>query len=391
VPHWRENVLKYAHLMWWGALGVLVSLCLGSIIWIMLSGRAETEHALKSGRRLLIALETGEITGKLITLDVPSPEPLAEKPETVVPETVPVEKLPADVPATETSPGEVPSPDEKVVPQSNVAPTKATPTPEPNPALSEKSEFGNLPVISKDGLRPWRYYSKAFERKRNQPMIAIIVTGLGTGREITQDVLELPEYVTLSFSPYASDIMTWSAAVRATGHELLIDVPLEPTDYPATDPGPKGLLLEKGPEEDEKRLQWVLSRFPAFIGIMTPRNEAFTANDEAMKVLLQSVANRGLLLVLSHEPARKETRDILDASHTPAIVATLSIDEELSPTAIQTRLAQLEEQARKNGYAIGVAGAYPLTIQQLKEWAQTLSEKGVVLVPASAIAKLRFS
>lgn len=382
---------KYAHALWWGSLGVLASVCVLALIGVWVSGRGETDDAFGSGRRLLIALDTGEMTGKNLTLDKPIPAPPP------APETPPLQTSPAETPPSEPS---APPPENgEASPAESAAPAlppdavlpPATPTAEPNTALMEEGTSGKLPVIGKDGDKPWRYYSKPFERTRNQPMVAIVVSGLGTGRTVTQDALQLPENFSISFSPYARDIAGWAPAIRATGHELLVDLPLQPTNYPASDPGPQGLLLEKGPEVAEHRLQWAMSRFPAFIGMLTPQNESFTANDEGMKALLQSFANRGLLLVMGKEPYRKETRDIIDATHTATLIADLLIDEELSPVVIQQRLTQLEEQAKRNGYAIGVAQAYPLTLEQLRAWAATLEEKGVVLVPISAIAKLRFS
>ncbi len=392
---------KYAHILWWGSLGLLSAVSLLALVMFFVSARSETDDAFAEGRRLIVSLDTGEVKGKRISLDKPVVAPVeTPKPAEAAPppaETAP--ETPAETPAApaeEQPVSEVPSApeaaDEAVAKQEDAPPPSTTPTAAANSALTEEVNGLRLPAIGKDGTKPWRYYAKTYERTRNQPMVAIIVTGLGIGKEVTQSALYLPENISLSFSPYTRDIATWAPAIRATGHELLLDLPLQPTNYPATDPGPNGLFLEKGPSDAEKQLQWAFSRFPAFIGALTPINESFTANDEAIKTLLQTFANRGLLLVMGKEPFRKETRDIVDATTgTAVLVAHVLIDEEPSADTIQQRLTQLEEQAKKNGYAVGIAQPYPITIQQLKEWSAKLEEKGVVLVPVSAIAKLRFS
>lgn len=259
------------------------------------------------------------------------------------------------------------------------------------PELTESSEFGDLPVISADGLKPWRAYSKPFERTRNQPMVAIILSGLGPAREASEAALALPEYVTLSFSPYLRETASWQAAARASGHEILIDLPLEPVGYPAVDAGPYALLLDKGPTEAEKNLKWLMSRFPTSMGFLTPQNEAFTENDQALRLLIQSVGSRGLMLVVGQTPHKKETRDIMDTSQSALVIADLLIDEELSPSGIQARLAQLVDRAKQQGYALGIGRAYPVTVEQLRLWLAAMEEHGVMLVPASTIAKLRFS
>lgn len=399
----RAILQKYAHILWRSALGLLAVVSVLALVGVFLSGRGETDSAFNEGRRLIIALDTGEMEGKRISLDKPgeikkpaAPDPAAQAPTPPVP----VETAPEANPQApaETTPETVPAPEDpkdgeqKPEAKASAPAVAVTPTAEPNPEITEEVNGMRLPIIGKDGTKPWRYYSKPYERTRNQPMVAIIVTGLGIGKAVTQDALTLHENIALSFSPYAREIAMWAPAVRANGHELLVDLPLQPANYPATDPGPNALLLERGPADAEKQLQWAFSRFPAFIGAVTPTNEAFTANDEGIKMLLQSFANRGLLFVMGVEPYRKETRDVVDATvGTAALISNVFIDEEPSLSTIQQRLTQLEEQAKRSGYAVGIAQAYPLTIQQLKEWSQTLEKKGIVLVPVSAIAKLRFS
>lgn len=381
MPRWNEQLKKYGRLLWLAVFFLTLAVCLGLLVALWLSAKSETEDAFASGRRLIIAVDSGEVKGKILTLDAPATPPLAA--ETPPPDAAPASPEPQTPPATE---GGAPAAESKAEP----APP-ATPMPDVNPSLVERTPDGDLPVIGSDGSKPWRYYSKPFERKRNQPMVAVIVSGLGISRAVTHDALKLHEYVTVSFSPYARDIGSWRSAIRATGHEMLIDLPLQPANYPLTDPGPYGVLLNRGDVEDNRRMQWMMARFPTSIGFLTPQSESFTTSDDAFKMVLQSLANRGLMLVLGQEPPRKETKDIVDASHTAIAIANILLDEEQSPTAIQARLTQLEERAKKNGYAIGIAQAYPVTIEQLKVWSQSLAEKGIILVPVSAIVKLRFS
>ena len=49
--------------------------------------------------------------------------------------------------------------------------------------------------------------------------------------------------MTLAFSPYADDLPRSVAKARAAGHEILLQVPLEPYGYPDVDPGPPLLTV----------------------------------------------------------------------------------------------------------------------------------------------------
>lgn len=420
---WKERWKKERYLLfWYGALAMFTIASLTMLIVVWFSGGSETKTAFASGRRLLVKIESGEILGKNVSLDakkageeaasdpVPEPENKPEESPAPATEQKPEEKPEeataeqgAEAKPVDTAPleeGVVHTPEEvagtagtETVPPAAITKPEAAPTAMVgmNSAIVEHSEVGNLPVIAKDGTKAWRYYSKPFERKSSQPMIAIIVSGLGNNKTATTSALNLPEQITVSFSPYTKDPASWAASVKATGHEMLIDLPMEPANYPASDPGPYGLIINKGVAENLKRLEWQMSRFNTSMGFLTPQNEVFTGNNESFKFLLQSLGNRGLMVVIGREPARKETKDIVDTSATPIAVADVLIDEELSANGIQTRLATLEQQAKKNGYAIGIAQPYPLTLDQLNQWIVTLKEKGIILVPVSAIVKLHFS
>ena len=303
----------------------------------------------------------------------------------------PLPAVPADtsgVPAVLPDPA--PSP-----PLSNQSPPAIKPSsqklPDVNPLISEKTTEGTIPVVGQDGTKAWNYYAKPFADSGKQPMIAVIITGLGQNKLVTEHSLALNENFTLSFSPYAKDIDKWAASARLAGHEVMLDLPVEPTNFPAADPGPYGLLTSKPPEENEEKLRWLMSRITTSVGFVTPRNERYTASVEHVKLLLQSLANRGIMIVLARNTSKDEVAEVLENSTAENLVANFIIDEDMSEATIQAKLASMEQLAVKQGYAIGIAQSYPLTIAQLRAWSDTLSAKGILLVPVTAIAKKNFT
>jgi len=387
-----------ALLYWRLGLAGLIFLCLILAVTVWVSGKHETREAFKDGRRLLIKLDTGEIQGKggsepAAPAATPEKAAAAETP-TPTPETTPDATPNTEHPAAETPPASrengVELPASLNADDNGPIMPAAVPLAAVDDALAEKTASGMLPTIGNDGTKPWRYYAKPYERKGSLPMIAIIITGLGESKPASENAVKLPENFSLSFSPYAKDIENWIKTARTAGHETFIDLPLEPTNYPASDPGPYGLMVSKG-DDNPKRLQWLMSRTQGYVGFVTPQNEAFSSNTEAFKALLQTFSERGLLLVIGHEPAKNETKQVLENGTTATVTADALIDEDLSPTAIQARLISLEQTAKTRGYAIGIAGAFPMTIQQLNAWAARLPKDGYVLVPVTFIVHLRFS
>ncbi|MDE3060939.1 MAG: divergent polysaccharide deacetylase family protein [Pseudomonadota bacterium] len=391
----KISLPKWSALLGWRlALAVfsLWGVVMLGLLWH--SGSSETMDAFLQGRRMLIRMDNGKIEGRQ---NEPEPKPVAATTPVEEAKEMPAETAPASspAPAPEANADTALSlpPDVSVVPEEKAAPIPpaAVALAPVKDALLQKADAGMLPVIGSDGTKPWRYYAKPYEHKGSLPMIAIIVTGLGENKMVAENAARLPENVTLSFSPYAHDVATWVNTARVAGHEVMVDLPLEPSNYPATDPGPDGLMAADDVSKNESRMQWLMSRFSGYSGFVTPQNEAFSGNGDAFKWLLQMLANHGLLLVMGHEPAKSEVRQGLEASTTPNVTADLLVDEDLSATAIQARLSSLEQIARSRGYAVGIAQPFPLTIEQLRAWAAKLGNDGFVLVPVTFIAKLRFS
>jgi hypothetical protein len=112
----------------------------------------------------------------------------------------------------------------------------------PIAGLSQPGPNGPLPTIASDGRVPAQAYARPF-RSNGKPRVALIVGGLGLNAVTTRAAIErLPAEVTLSFVPYADGLQTWIDLARAQGHEVMIEMPMEPTGYPDNDPGPYTLL-----------------------------------------------------------------------------------------------------------------------------------------------------
>src|SRR5690606_27780599 len=98
--------------------------------------------------------------------------------------------------------------------------------------------------------------------KAEAPRIAVIVTGLGISAKAADEALtRLPAAVTFAFTPYGGELAKLVIRARQNGHEVLLQAPMEPFDYPDNDPGPQTLLTSLSADQNIDRLQWLMSRF----------------------------------------------------------------------------------------------------------------------------------
>lgn len=265
-------------------------------------------------------------------------------------------------------------------------PRKLVLAPAPEPAVQVEGRFGPLPRIAEDGREPWKVYARPFPAERDRPRIAILLQDLGLSQEQTNAAIQqLPGSVTLGFTPYARRLEQWIGLSRAAGHEVLLQVPMEPFDFPTSDPGPHTLLTSAGPDENLERLEFLLSRFTGYVGVYNRMGDRFTSSLESLQPVLQSIHERGLLFVDARTSGTSVAGRLANDLGLPHALNNREIDQVASRVEIDAKLIDLENIARQQGQALGIARPYPVTIERLAQWAASLDEKGIDLAPVSAL------
>jgi polysaccharide deacetylase 2 family uncharacterized protein YibQ len=249
--------------------------------------------------------------------------------------------------------------------------------------LLEKSRYGMIPVVS-DGLKPFTVYAAEADRAKaaKMPVVAIVVGGLGVGAAKTTDaIMKLPAAVTLAFTPYGSDPAKLAERARAQRHEILLQIPMEPFDYPDNDPGPQTLLTTLDAEQNLDRLYWHLSRFQGYAGIANFMGARFVVADAVMQPIVREAAKRGLGYLDDGSAPRSVASALAAAQTMPFAKADLSIDAVPTAVEIDRALAKLENLAKEHGIAVGVASALPISIERIGVWIKALESHGIMLVP----------
>jgi hypothetical protein len=332
----------------------------------------------------------------------PAPAPVAETPTPTATAPEPAAAPPPPGQAEAPTPGapDEPGPVAEAAAQTPAAPAPppldvpvaapdfppARPIAAPDPALLEQGRFGTLPRVGSDGRTSIRAYAGQFDRQDTRPRIGIIVADIGISNAQTEDAIRrLPPAVTFAISPYAPRAAQVAERLRAKGSETLIGLPLEPAGYPLNDPGNRALLTGRSSAENIANLEWVLSRFPGYVGTIGVvggmRGERFAAMEQSYFALQESLRNRGLLFVDARPgvagPARAWGRAV-----------DVILDEPATRTEIERRLGELEAIAKARGSALGLANAAtPVVVDRLVAWAVGLERRGVVLAPVSVLIR----
>ncbi len=241
---------------------------------------------------------------------------------------------------------------------------------------------GPLPIIALDGRTPAEAYARPFVAN-GRPKVALIVRGLGLNERATRQAIEtLRPEVTLSFVVYADGLQGWIDMARARGHEVLLETPMEPENFPDNDPGPYALLATGQPVETIKKLEWILSRATGYFGLTNYLGERFLASGPAYDAFAAGAKGRGLAFIDDGLAAGK-------GGGLPRATPERQIDGKLDGTAIDQQLAALEAGAQQRGQALGMGLSYPVTLEKAAAWANSVEARGYQLAPASAMAAKR--
>ena len=218
--------------------------------------------------------------------------------------------------------------------------------------------------------------------------IAIVVGGLGIGAERHQRCARAScrRRSRFAFAPYGGDLERQVARARDDGHEVLLQVPMEPFDYPDNDPGPQTLLTSLDAGQNIDRLHWLMSRFQGYVGIANSWARASPPPKQALAPVLRETAKRGLIYLDDGSSPRSLASQIAGANNLAFAKADIDARSRCRRRPTSTaRSAAWRRIARERGVAVGIASALPVSIERIAHWAKAAEGRGILLVPITAV------
>jgi hypothetical protein len=261
-------------------------------------------------------------------------------------------------------------------------PVETTISPGIDTALVEITRDGPIPRIGANGMRAAQAFAQPAGAKAG-PQLAIVITGLGVSNATAAEALnKLPAAVTFALAPGGSGLERLAGKARSGGHELLLQVPMEPLESPDQEAPLQALLASLSPEQ----LHWLMSRFQGYVGVANQMGDRLTASEAAFVPILREIGNRGLIYVDDGSSPKSLAGQIATTAGSGFAKANLVLDAVPSAVEIDRALAKLEGLARQNGMAVGFATAWPVVIERIAKWSKTVEGRGVSLVPITAAA-----
>lgn len=244
-----------------------------------------------------------------------------------------------------------------------------------------------LAALSSSAPPAWRRFAVPFADLDSRPLIAIVIDDVGIDRPRSKRAWELPGPITLSFLPYAKDLQEQAKAARAHGNEIMLHMPMEPMGH--ADPGPNALLVSLSDSELRQRVTADLDSFDGYVGVNNHMGSRFTAFRPGMETVLRLLKARGLLFLDSRTTAQSVGETLAQELGVPTITRNVFLDDDQAPAAVRHQLAQTEEVARRQGFAVAIGHPHENTLKALSEWLPGLAAKGFAEAPLTAALRKR--
>ncbi|MEM9677622.1 MAG: divergent polysaccharide deacetylase family protein, partial [Pseudomonadota bacterium] len=323
------------------------------------------------------------------TVDPESELPRESQDEVAIKSLPPLEPAPSGSTPTIISPssGTTPSKDNRpnFKPQNSGGTRRAAGF--PNPELVEASEFGSLPKVGPTGRRALDEYSQS-SGTVGPNRVAIIVGGLGLSQTGTQEAIEaLPSGITLGFSSMGNSLQRWVQKARQEGHEVVLQVPMEPLGYPSINPGPRTLTAKASFGANLGNLRWSLGRMTNYPIVMNYLGAGLVKDRSSFEPLLEEIKNRGLGYIDDGTVAASQAIPLAKSTRLPHAQANVTIDLNQNPARIDAQLQALQGLAQQRGFAIGVATAFPASVERISRWAKSAASKNIQIVPVSNLIR----
>lgn len=260
----------------------------------------------------------------------------------------------------------------------------------PDPQLIERGASGVIPKVSPDGVRAMDLYSREPDTDGNFGVarVVLVVGGLGISQTSTKLAIDsLPANVTLAFAPYGNSLNRWMQSARKGGHELLLQLPMEPIDYPQNNPGPHTLRATADLEENLANLHWAMSRLTNYVGVTNYLGNKMLQQPAGLSPIFAEISKRGLMFFEDGTVKNSMGPGVAVKELVPYAKADVLIDNIRSRSAMASKLNELAEQAKRTGLAIGMANAFPDSIAMVAEFARRAKQNGIEITPVTAVVK----
>jgi len=239
-------------------------------------------------------------------------------------------------------------------------------------------------VVIQERPAPTEILEEVPTERGDYVQIALVVDDVGYDIRDAIELLELKQPMTISILPQLKYSKHIAELAHDMGYEVMLHLPMESGKRLRRNPG----FIT--PYMNEKELSWVLDRdlksVPHVAGVNNHQGSLMTCDAEAMARVMNYLAKKGFFFIDSRTTSESIAYDVAKEYGLRAAKNDLFLDNMKEVDYIKGKIAELMQEARQKGNAIGICHIHPATIKALRQVLPTMEENGIELVFASELA-----
>ncbi len=231
-----------------------------------------------------------------------------------------------------------------------------------------------------------QYISQNTLDPESDHQIAIIIDDVG-GHSVEQTTpltdLNLP--ITFAVIPFLAHSTTMATYLHQNHYEVILHMPMEPGNYPASNPGEGAILSHMNSAEIEAALAKAFQNVPFVSGMNNHMGSKITANRALMREILQELKSRDLFFVDSRTHKSTVAYEMAQEMGLSSAERHVFLDTEESYTYTMGQIEIARQKADELGRVIAIGHPYPTTIRALVESMPKLDRDGYRFVFVSEL------
>jgi uncharacterized protein len=231
---------------------------------------------------------------------------------------------------------------------------------------------------------------KGLGRVEVKARLALIIEDYGTDRVAARRFADLPGTFTAAIRPNVSGAQAAAKDAAQAGMEVLLDLPLEPKDYPTRNPGDNAILVDLSGREIRNRLARALDIVGPVRGVKTFMGGLAVEDRDVMRVVFEELRNRRLYFLDATQSPYSVVPDLAQELGVPALVLSsiAEIDEgRASSSTIAIRFQDLLRRCQAKGYAVGIIHPRAETHEVLARLLPRMAQDGIVVMGLTEVMK----
>jgi len=229
----------------------------------------------------------------------------------------------------------------------------------------------------------------ALEYEPARILLVIDAFGPAENDSLSREYLKLGVPFTAAVLPRQKGTRDWTARLAKGGHDVLVQLPMEPMNYPQRDPGPGAILVDMPAGQIQREVKKNLGDVPDAVGATSYMGQMALADETVMGAVMTELKRAKVFYLdartipTSVAADRAAREGVLCFRIDTVLEAPGRYDAEVK--AMNRLLDDSIDLARRRGYAIVLAHPDRASLDVLKRAVPKLKRSGVRFLPVSTL------